>query len=469
MAFMELPTELMQQIIPYTLPEGFESLALTCKLLYTLCSPFLEHHNNLRFHFRKFEYNKTNKDFREFRYHHELLRFPDTATSAYSLISRIAIEPVVAGYILEADFSLDSHIYDRIPPPLRERALHETWRDRGAAVRQLFANSLYLREAGLDWEEYYNMMMEDVNSWRRSEHAAAFLLTLLPNLEVLTPEFSEFRSPAPQKLITTILEIARRNPHGNVSLAQVNAYSGSCDIPWIPSLLALPRIKRFWGHGHMGKYVANNSNESGYLETDSKSTLEVAGFTDASADLAALTSFLKHAPCLKSLTFWHSIKPTKVTKIGIYADSSQQYSARSNPDLRGFERLKRLELPLGIVLCYLKASDPADSELLDPGSFLSLIVPASVSVLSLISPGKSPHDKALKLLFRDFANQKKVQTPNLKEISLTCPDDADVSYKAQCENLKAEAKRADVDLTLSEDPWLISTVGLNEDICFPTY
>jgi hypothetical protein len=490
MAFMELPTELMQQIIPYTLPEGFESLALTCKLLYTLCSPFVEHHNNLRFHFRKFEYNKTNKDFREFRYHHDLLRFPDTATSAYSLISRIAIEPVVAGYILEADFSLDSHIYDRIPPPLRERALHETWRDRGEAVRQLFANSLYLREAGLDWEEYYNTMMEDVNSWRRSEHAAAFLLTLLPNLEVLTPEFSEFRSPAPQKLITTILEIARRNPHGNASLAQVNAYSGSCDIPWIPSLLALPRIKRFWGHGHMGKYVGNNINESGYLETDSKSTLEVAGFTDASADLAALTSFLKYAPCVKSLTFWHSTKAheghqdwdlcrfistvqrevgSHLEHLGVINFELHCSITSESPDLRGFERLKRLELPLDIVLCYLKASDTADSELLDPGSLLSRIVPASVSVLSLLSPGKSPHDKALKLLFRDFANRKKVQTPNLKEISLTCPNDADVSYKAQCENLKAEAKRADVDLTLSEDPWLISTVGLDEDICFPSY
>lgn len=308
MAFMDLPTELMQQIIPYTLPGGFESLALTCKLLYTLCSPFLEHHNNLRFHFRKFEYNKTNKDFREFRYHHDLLRFPDTATSAYSLISRIAIEPVVAGHILEADFSLDSHIYDRIPPPLRERVVHETWRDRGEAVRQLFANSLYLREAELDWEEYYNTMMEDVNSWRRLEHAAAFLLTLLPNLEVLTLKLSEFRSPAPQKLITTILEIARGNPHSNASLSQVNGYSRSCDIPWIPSLLALPCIKRFWGYGHMGKYVGNKINESGYLETDSKSTLEVAGFTDASVDLAAITSFLKDAPCLKSLTFWHSTK-----------------------------------------------------------------------------------------------------------------------------------------------------------------
>jgi hypothetical protein len=490
MALMQLPTELLQQIIPHTLPEGFESLALTCKFLYTLCIPFLEYHNNLRFHFQTFEYNKTNKDFREFRYHHDLLRFPDTATSAYSLISRIAIEPVVCRYILEADFSLDSHIYDRIPPTIRENAVFETWRNRGEAVRQLFANSLCLKEAGLDWKEYYSTMMEDVHSWRRSEHAAAFVLTLLPNLEVLTPGFSRFRSPAPQKLITAILQTARRNPRGNASLAQVTAYSGSCDIPWVSSLLALPRIKRFWGHGYIGKAVDDNCNECRYLETNLESTLEVAGFDDTSVDTAAITGFLKHTPCLKSLTYWHSTKANGGHQgwdlCGFIAAVQHEVGSHlehfcaitlelrclitsGKPYLRGFERLQSLELPLDIVLCNRRASDPADHGSLDSDSLLGHIVPASVSVLSLLSPGKSPHDKALELLFRDFASQKQFQTPNLKEISLTCPDDADVLYKAQCANLAAEAKRAGVDLTLSEDPCLISTVGLGEEICFPTY
>jgi hypothetical protein len=206
--------------------------------------------------------------------------------------------------------------------------------------------------------------------------------------------------------------------------------------------------------------VGNNINESGYLETDSKSTLEAAGFIDASVDLVPITSFLKYAPCLKSLTYWHSTKAheghqdwdlcgfiatvqrevgSHLEYLGVINFELHCSITSENPDLRGFERLERFKLPLDIVLCYLKAPDPADSELLDSGSLLSRIVLASVSVLSLLSPGKSPYDKALKLLFRDFAHQKKVQTPNLKEISLTCPDDADISYKAQCENLKGGA------------------------------
>ncbi|KAJ5981145.1 hypothetical protein N7481_008443 [Penicillium waksmanii] len=494
MALMQLPTELLQQIVPHTLPEGFECLALTCKYLYTLCIPFLENYNNLRFHFRKFEYNKTNKDFRELRYHHDLLRFPDTATSAYSLISRIAIEPTVGRYILEADVSRDSHIYARLLPTVRENAGSETWRDRNEATRQLFADSLYLREAGLDWKEFYGAMMEDVNGWRQSEHAAAFALTLLPNLRVLTPKLSGPRSSAPQKLITTVLQTARENPYGNFSLAQVTTYSGSCDISWVPLLLALPRIKKFWGHGYMGKAEDDNCIESSYLGTDLDSKLEVAGFYDASVDAVAIAGFLKHTPSLKSLTYWHSTKANGGQQdwdlCGLIAAVQDEVGSHlehlcaltlelrclitpGKPYLHGFQRLESLELPLDIILCNFEAAHPADHPAdhgsLDSNSLIGDIVPASVSVLSLLSPGKSPHDKALELLFRDFASQKQFQTPNLKKILLTCPDDADELYKAQCANLAVEAKRVGVDLTLSEDLCLISTVDLGEDICFPFY
>ena len=85
---MRLPVEVLEQVISHTLPEGFESLALTCKFLYTLCIPFLEHHNTLRRHFRDFRYCKTDISF---GYQHELLRFRDTATSAFNLISRIVL------------------------------------------------------------------------------------------------------------------------------------------------------------------------------------------------------------------------------------------------------------------------------------------------------------------------------------------------------------------------------------------
>lgn len=50
-----------------------------------------------------------------------------------------------------------------------------------------------------------------------------------------------------------------------------------------------------------------------------------------------------------------------------------------------------------------------------------------------------------------------------------CPDDADNLYKAQCVSLAAEDKRAGVDVALSENLSLISTIELGEDIWFRSY
>ena len=153
-------------VVIHSLPEGFESLVLSCKRIYGLCTPFLEHHNTLRWHFQNFHYCKTNKPF---KLNQELLTFRDTISSAFNLIARITIEPVVAHYIQEADFGYDS----RLGQGLDSRwTTHRYYCDQ--AVRELFANSSYLAEAGLDWKQYYATVVEDHNAGRYSQHAAVF-------------------------------------------------------------------------------------------------------------------------------------------------------------------------------------------------------------------------------------------------------------------------------------------------------
>lgn len=356
-------------------------------------------------------------------------------------------------------------------------------------MRQTFAGLSYLREAGLNWEEYYNDMMEDVSNCRYSEHAVAFVLTLLPNLQILRPTGYWGPTPTSQKLINAIIQTVRQNPNGTASLAQVSAIEetrGKYDLSWASSLIALPRIKNFQGGGCIGRVDSDKRIEGRCLRTDLDSKLETAGFWDASIDAVAIADFLKHTPCLTSLTYWHSTKAkgghrnwdlcvfiaAVQREVGSHLEHLCAITTEirclispGKPYLRGFQRLKGLELPLDIVLCGLKV-DPADHGSLDSKSLLGEIVPASVSVLSLFSPGKSPHDKALGLLFCDFASQKQLQTPNLKAIFLTCPDDADDLYKAQCATLAAETESAGVNLVLTPDPTSILTVGIDEEQCF---
>lgn len=167
--FTGLPNEILDQIISDTLPEGFESLALTSKTFHKLCQRYIKHHNYLRKHFTHFEYRNP-----------EVGRI-ESFRRAVDLIERISIEPVVARYIIHADFIWDSFPSlqgpQYLPPP-----------NFDGSMNTLFAKSPYLEQAGLDWKEYYAVIRKDIEAdrWRFfSLNAAAFVLTLLPNVKTL--------------------------------------------------------------------------------------------------------------------------------------------------------------------------------------------------------------------------------------------------------------------------------------------
>lgn len=117
--------------------------------------------------------------------------------------------------------------------------------------------------------------------------------------------------------------------------------------------------------------------------------------------------------------------------------------APGKPSLRNFKnknKIQSLELPIDTVICGFTAAELADYEPLYSESILGDIILPSVSELSLLLHRKKHHDKALDLLFRDFATQKHLRMPLLKEIRLIYPNDADDLFKAQFTNLVAETE-----------------------------
>ncbi|KAJ5368814.1 F-box domain protein [Penicillium cataractarum] len=209
MELMHLPNELLEHIVEYTLPEGFDRLALTCKRFHVLCTPFLAYHNRLRWHFQKFHY-KTKKVVKS---RLAILQIPDVVSSGFNLITRIAVDPVVAHYIQEADFVKDSEISMGKPRDFVTDGSHDE------AMMRMLAGS-HIKQAGLDWKEYWVVIQEDLNDGRYSQHAAAFALTLLPNVKFLgLPKW--WKPPAaPDKLIDTMISKARNNLSCNTCLAQ---------------------------------------------------------------------------------------------------------------------------------------------------------------------------------------------------------------------------------------------------------
>ena len=131
MAITKFPNELLETIIAHAIPEGFESLAVTCKRIHALCTPYFQRYQALKLRFRHFAFYKYPYD------------SSHTIGTAGDLIRRIAAEPVVARYIRSADLKLDSPRSHIIP----QHFIQES--DCREDILRLFASCPYLKRAGL--------------------------------------------------------------------------------------------------------------------------------------------------------------------------------------------------------------------------------------------------------------------------------------------------------------------------------
>lgn len=133
--------------------------------------------------------------------------------------------------------------------------------------------------------------------------------------------------------------------------------------------------------------------------------------------------------------------------------------APGSVSLRGFQQLRKLEIPLDIAVCNINAAATDKAYLFGAGladcdqsdDYMDLIgdlVPATVSHLSLLSGGTYSDAKALRLMFQDFGASKQSMLPALEKIHLTCPPDADDAYKKQCANLMIVTEMVDLVLKL---------------------
>ena len=484
---MQLPNELLVKIVMHVLPEGFESVALTCRRIYALCTPFIEHHNTLRAQFRTFNYfpKQNHPDF--------------VIGTGFDLLTRIAVEPTVARYIREADFHRDGIFR---PCELVADAQPD------GPVGRLLAQSPYLKQAGLDWQQYFAKIKEEEGLFGRwSPHAAAFLLTLLPNVEKLTLPQRLKSLESTDKLINAIVRKARRPsslPYDRPSLARCTTFgpapsfhhSSKFDLDRAKPFLALPCVRNFSGWSCVAiKDKGGMSSLAQNWSCDFGQTLEVVYFPGCYIDHVAIADFLKHTPRLRSLTYSHMSKSDPegppldwdickfvtaiereagghLMQLSITIAELRGSVLPGSASLRGFKRLQTLEFPLELAVCNItaavacqlaKAKKPMSGGSTDheapkapygdyahKSSFTGDLVPASVSQLSLTSSGTDEHAKALDVMFRDFAAEKDAWLPALQEIHVTCPARADEAYSAQCARLRAEMEELGVVCHLNE-------------------
>ncbi|OTA64294.1 F-box domain protein [Hypoxylon sp. EC38] len=484
--FTGLPVELLEEIIIQTMPEGFESLALTCRTIHKICTPYIERHNRLCSEFRRFQYRDAFK-FQSIFFEQDPLLQP--MRSSFNLLARIAVEPMVSRYIIHADFENDMFPPRCRVPPLIPDIHHDS------PLVKLFANSSHLRQAGLDWQEYYALINDDLEVRPHySQLAAAFLLTLLPNIKTLRLPRLWKPLEKTNKLLHVIVDETKRlnSPWIVPSLSQVTSFTilrhfyskqGS-DLDDAAPFLALPHVRALYSHGCeiMNDGPMALASKDPYICYGA--TLEIANFWNCCIDDATIANFVKHAPRLRTLIYEHCTRGNNspkdwdvckfVTAIEREAGNHLEQLRISIKELegsitpgrasmRGFKRLRKLQFPLEIAMCNVTDAESrltapseslTDQELGKPEPFISKLVPASVSELSLTSRGEAQHARALEVMFSNFAAMKDSELPALKEIYLSYPKNPspDDLYKEQCDKLVAEIEKAGVVLHLQN--WL---------------
>ncbi|KAF4625034.1 hypothetical protein G7Y89_g13135 [Cudoniella acicularis] len=467
MMFTQLPNELLDNIIKHTLPEGFESVALTCKRIYARCTIFIDRHHELRSRFQTFEYWLRPRGL--------------NLMSASDMLMLIAAEPVVARYIRTATFKIDSrHLGRQVPksvPSIQD----------GGAVVELFAKSIYLKHANLDWKEYYMTFEEDVREGRYSQHGAAFLLTLLPNIEKLIIPRAWKPNDATDKLLDAVVDKAKQSTS---SLASLTRFEGAVslniderfDLRWAAPFLALPHMQSFRGPSCLAFEDIPRSlafRDSHHVAEK----LQAAHLISCCIDEVGIADFLKHTPSLKTLRYWHGTKidsPIQDWDICKFVNAVEREAGShlvqlsvtihelhgsivpGQASIRGFQRLKTLEIPLELVMCNIAAAASYTRYLpwyswviklssTNPSEPFIDLIPASVAQLSLISKGVDHHEEALDALFRHFHSTHDSRLSALQEVHISCPDGADNIYKNQCDRVVKEASDKGVVVLLK--PW----------------
>ncbi|KAI0975909.1 F-box domain protein [Xylaria arbuscula] len=468
--FISLPNELLDEIIEHSVPEGFESLALTCKELYALCTPFIEHHNYLRRSFRAFVYC-------------DFPREPSTGIifQAFDLIARIAADPIVARYIIDADFGYDSF-------PSRARAPTDVPNmNDGGPLATLFADSSYLARAGLDWKEYYALIEEELRQRPcYSQHAAAFVLTLLPNVKQLTLPKAWKPSEKTDRLLEAIVHEAKPSNSSctTPSLADVTAFEvsqrrlgeGPFDLNVTVPFLAMPHLRELRSNDCLAIGSTSMSLASRAPYGRCGEFLETVNFSSCCFDEETIAKFLKHTPRLRTLQYSHMSRGIDnrrdwnmcefVTAIEREVGNHLQeldiailhlrgLLIPGKASMRGFKRLRKFACPFELAMnninkalpqtatsnCDLKGQEP---EMIITS--VSDLVPGSVSELSLSSTRIEAYDMALEV-FRDLVGEDGSRLPGLKEMylrgdpSLPCPR---VAYLEKCDRLAAKAAEAGV-------------------------
>ncbi|RDL35772.1 uncharacterized protein BP5553_06384 [Venustampulla echinocandica] len=446
MALLLLPLEVLTQIIEETMPEGFVGIISTCKTVYHASGNLREKHNRLSRHYRDFNY--TFEHHQDFSWH---------ILSSLHLLSKIADEPLIARYIVSANFTLD-----RIPSGNTIQAHINHIKD-SSNLLSLLERSPYLRSTGIDPRSVLEYLISEyVADEVDSGLAPTLLLTLLPNvIELSLPAgWNSFNQNLPDNIPCPISSwlndiVTRANDPCDSSaglsrlttLLPSSRYHDHNENNWALSIytpfLFIKTVENFFSGGCM----VIDDNYTGIPFPDPRwesfgAGLEVAGLFGAYFDGGKLQKFLSRLPKLRSLglsymTEWYdtghvmdaraimeAVEDAAGGTLELLSFTAYNFDGkikRGVQSMKGFTKLTELELDMELLLSR-EGGEPDDSGEDEGGSKvprLGDLLPPTIEWMCLRIYNDSPSSlRDLACLFSEVAIDKDEKLPNLNKIEI---------------------------------------------------
>jgi hypothetical protein len=448
MSFLELPAELLFSIVEHVMPEGFESLMMSCRTIYATGKDLVERHNALR------------RKYRTFKYDSEI-------QCSLQLLCLIAKDPLIARYIEAADFSSD-HIPCSLQD-LEQRSASLAGASTISTIRSLVHESICLRVADESPDEWLSKIEHQSKVADDAFHASTFLLTTLTNLSNLTlPKFWDVY-PA----------IARLNTYGDAGGISLHALlqsivSKACDTAsQSPALGKLTHIHPFLDAGYESR--ADLQTLDPFLALPSLRKLSIASLTAhrgfewqqpsitsniTSIEMACccmtgqqLGKLLLHTPKLRSFKYshetkWHGICHewnysafilsvghhcgNTLRELSVTVDTCYGDTGGAETDLKDFTVLEDLELDVGAFLYpsleYILrdldfheencVSRTVSDWTLHDIPCLAELLPLTLKRLRLVCGTGLDEPIALQQLFNHLKDRSEAEVPILNEISV---------------------------------------------------
>ncbi|KAI0601746.1 hypothetical protein F4775DRAFT_604632 [Biscogniauxia sp. FL1348] len=318
MLLLELPAELLRNIIHQSIPEGFENVMLSCRTIYECGHAFVNDYNRKRKECRAISFNVC-----------------DSRNALYWL-HRIAEEPGLSHYMREADLK-GYKAYMRCGTPgvfnkelRKSRAYLEfpQLKESEATlqrIRELITSSAYL---GGDVDFWTRAILSDLGD---ADHyidhdffAGVFFLTLLPNARTLTLPWNHSYIPSSSDAATNgtrhyedVLDRIQQKARGAAAqaaaLGQVRRlefllqadYDVKASAGFLAPLLVLPRLEELYATSLVATQPAH---AFAWKHPGVFSNLRSIELVHCALDAGGVSELLAHTPRLEAFAYSHACK-----------------------------------------------------------------------------------------------------------------------------------------------------------------